>query len=80
MVLNILIVCLVITGIIIFLLELILSIKLFPYSGGLGFVLFFIGTYLLSYKISKQRMNLRKKDLEKGVGDGSPGAGSGDGC
>jgi len=77
MVTNIISAVFIISGIIILLLEMVFSIKLFPFSGAAGFVIVFFGVYLLSAKITKQKSKIKKKDLGHFPGSGNYDGGDG---
>ena len=73
MLINIISTLSIISGIILLTLEMVFSINLFQYSGAAGFVIIFIGVYLLSQRISKQKDKIKKKDLGNFPGGGSYG-------
>jgi len=73
MVINIISTLSVILGLILLILEMAFSIKLFPYSGAVGFVIIFIGVYLISYKVAKQKDKINKKNIGEFPGGGSYG-------
>lgn len=63
MIINTISIILIACGTVLALLELFLTINLFKYSGSVGIGLLLLGVFILSYKESKKKIDVRKKDL-----------------
>jgi len=69
---------LILAGIVLLGLEVIFSLSIFRFSGAVGFGVVVVGVWITSFKVSRQKLKIRKKDLDKFPG--GTASGGGDGC